>query len=107
MNHKFRNLVMSALVAVGLTSAGTVAVSALASAGHSPRIAGAVGQTGTDQTGESVNENKDDAQQGQAGVEQTGESVNDNKDDAQQGQAGTQQTGESVNDNQDTGTAAK
>jgi hypothetical protein len=45
-------------------------------------------QTATEQTGESVNNNKDDGQVGQAGDQQTGESVNGNHDDGQVGQAG-------------------
>ena len=93
MKLNFRNLLVAALFAIGMTVGGGAAVSALTTANVSTVA------------------DSDNAQQGQPGDQQTGESLNDNKDDkevgnkdeGQVGQAGAQQTGESVNDNKDEG----
>jgi hypothetical protein len=92
MTHlKFRNFLSAAILAVGLTAIGGATVGAV----MVPSVGGASQaatvdqpQTATDQTGESVNNNKDDGQVGQTGDQQTGESVNGNHDDGQVGQAG-------------------
>ena len=90
-NLKFRSLVSAAILAVGLTALGGTSVGAVmvTSVGGADRAATVdQPQTATEQTGESVNNNKDDGQVGQAGDQQTGESVNGNHDDGQVGQAG-------------------
>jgi hypothetical protein len=89
----FRNLLVAALFAIGITAGGGAAVSAMTTANVST-VADAdntqQGQAGTEQTGESVNDNKDDKEVG-------------NKDEGQVGQTGVQETGQSVNDNKDEG----
>ena len=54
-----------------------------------PECRGALRLEAAEQTGESVNNNKDDGQVGQAGDQQTGESVNGNHDDGQVGDPGS------------------
>jgi hypothetical protein len=98
MTHlKFRNFLSAAILAVGLTAiggatAGAVMVPSVEGASQAANVNQAATvdqpQTATDQTGESVNNNKDDGQVGQTGDQQTGESVNGNHDDGQVGQAG-------------------
>jgi hypothetical protein len=85
MTHlKFRNFLSAAVVALGLTVSGGIAVSAVTVSA----IDGAnQAPTAAEQTGESINGNHDDGQVGQAGDQQTGESVNDNKDQKDAGQA--------------------
>ena len=88
MSHKIRNLVLAATFAIGVTASGAAAASVLATSPN-PAPTGA----GPSQTGDSVNDNKDDGAKGQAGVQESGDTVNDSKNDGASGQssAGTNQ----------------
>jgi len=90
-NLKFRNFLSAAIVAVGLTAIGggtAGAVMVPVTGGANQAATADQTATTTEQTGESVNNNRDDGQVGQTGDQRTGESVNGNHDDGQVGQAG-------------------